>query len=129
MRRLRTHAWHHHRRHQIRVRSRRARHAYLDRRSAHARFLTLLARRFLPAWRQPTELRQAVRARLPGIARLEQEASGAEAAGRGDCQDGGEISRSADAADELNLNFNTTREKTDEHRACFEKTPADTEVA
>src|SRR5262249_56896373 len=70
-------------RHQVRVRrSRRA--PRLDRRGAHARLLAILAARRVGAGIEPAELRQAVRARLPGDARLGQTAARAgSAAGRG----------------------------------------------
>ena len=61
----------------------RGRRARAHRRSADARFLALLARRYLARRHEPAVLRQAVRARLSRDARLEQEGAGAEAAARG----------------------------------------------
>ena len=55
-------ARHHHRRHQVRVRRPRRRHAPADRRGAHARLLALLARRRLPPGRrQPSFDKQPLR--------------------------------------------------------------------
>src|SRR5262249_51229790 len=59
----------------------------------------LLAGRFVQGRHEPAVLRQAVRARLPRDARLEQDAAGAEAAAGSDQQDFGEVSRSAAAPD------------------------------
>ena len=53
-------------------------------RNADAGFLALLAGGRIPRRHQPAELRQAVRARLSGNARLEQDSAGAEGAGRRD---------------------------------------------
>ena len=53
-----------------------------DRRSADARFLAVLAGRPVPARQEPAELRQAIRARLPRNAGLEQDAARARAARR-----------------------------------------------
>ena len=80
-RRVRAPARHHHRRHEVRVRAARRR-ADPDRRGADARLLALLAGRQLRAGQAAAELRQAVRARLPGEHRLEQAAAGAGAAAR-----------------------------------------------
>jgi phosphoribosylaminoimidazole-succinocarboxamide synthase len=66
-----------------------------DRRGADARLFALLARGRLRAWRQPAELRQAVRPRLPRADQVEQAATRALAAGRCDCPDAGEVCRSA----------------------------------
>jgi phosphoribosylaminoimidazole-succinocarboxamide synthase len=78
---LRARARHHHRRHQVRVRPRRRRQLYLIDEA-----LTPDSSRFWPAdqWQpgiEPAELRQAVRARLPRDARLEQAGPGPAAAG------------------------------------------------
>ena len=85
---LRAAARHHHRRHQVRVRPGRGRHADADGRGADARLVALLAAGRLPRGRQPAQLRQAVPARLArGRARrrpaLEQEGAGAGAARAG----------------------------------------------
>ena len=66
---------------QVRVRHRRRRHAAPDRRGADPRLLALLAGGRLPRGHQPAVLRQAVRARLPGDAGLEQDRARPEAAG------------------------------------------------
>ncbi len=69
---LRPGARHHHRRHQVRVRHA-GRRAHPHRRGADAGLLALLAGRRLRGGREPAELRQAVRARLPGDAGLGQD--------------------------------------------------------
>ena len=76
----------HHRRYQVRIRLRGWRTG-VGRRSAHAGFVAVLARRKLPARRRAVLLRQAVRARLPGVDPLEQAAARAAAAGGGGRQD------------------------------------------
>src|SRR5207302_6241821 len=55
---------------------------HAHRRGADAGLLALLARRQLSRGREPAELRQAVRTRLPGDARLEQAGAGTETATR-----------------------------------------------
>ncbi len=80
-------ARHHHRRHQVRVRAGRRRHALPDRRGADAGLLALLASRRVPRGNQPAELRQAVRARLPRDAGLGQASARSIAAGRDHRQD------------------------------------------
>src|SRR5690348_10865301 len=69
---VRSGARHHHRRHQVRVRHRRGRQAVRDGRDADAGFLALLAGGPIPRRHQSAELRQAVRAQLPGNTGLEQ---------------------------------------------------------
>ena len=59
-----------------------ARHADADRRGADPGFVALLAGGHLRAGHEPALLRQAVRARLPRDARLEQDAARPAAAGR-----------------------------------------------
>src|SRR3984957_3829355 len=66
---------HHHRRHEIRI-SHARRRTDMDRRSAHARFLALLAGRSVRAGQSAAFVRQAVRPRLFGTHRLEQTTSG-----------------------------------------------------
>src|SRR5262249_54562568 len=78
---------------------RRGRAPGADRRGAHRRLLALLARRPVPAGIQPPVLRQAVCARLPRDARLEQEAPGAAPSARGARQDLGEVPRGALSTD------------------------------
>ena len=72
---------HHHRRHEVRIRLR-GRRTGAGRRSADAGFVALLAGGHVQAGRPAVLLRQAVRARLPGIDPLEQAAAGAAAARR-----------------------------------------------
>jgi phosphoribosylaminoimidazole-succinocarboxamide synthase len=77
-RRIRGHARHHHRRHQVRIRPRRQRRAAPDGRSPDRRFLALLAGGLVRPGHVAAVLRQAVRARLPGNPdRLEQDRAGA----------------------------------------------------
>ena len=80
---------HHHRRHEVRVRAGRRRgpgdRRGPDRRSPDARFVAVLAPGSVPAGRRRPQLRQAVRARLPGRDPLEQAAAGAVAARRRSC--------------------------------------------
>ena len=71
--RLRRAARHHPGRHQVRVRHRCRRPPVRDGRDADAGFVALLAGRRIPGRHQPAELRQAVRARLPGNAGLGQD--------------------------------------------------------
>ena len=75
-------ARHHHRRHEVRVRAGAGRRTAADRRGADAGLLALLAGRQLPGRHQPAQLRQAVRARLPGDAGLEQARAGPATAAR-----------------------------------------------
>src|SRR5690606_16747550 len=89
----------HHRRHQVRVRTGQQGRTDPDRRGADARFLALLAGGSVPSRVEPAELRQAVRARLPGGERLEQATPGAVAAAGGGREDRGEVSRSPGPAD------------------------------
>ena len=116
--RVRAHTRHHHRRHQVRVRSRRSRQAGVDRRGADPGFVALLAGRPVPAGQQPAQLRQAVRARLAGSQRLEQAGAGAGAAGRNRRQDRRQVPRGDDAAAGLNVFFRRrTRSNTKKKRA------------
>src|SRR5690606_19176634 len=71
---------HHPRRHEVRVRPDRRRHAAAHRRGVDARFVAVLAGRPVRTRTAATELRQAVRPRLPRGDRLEQAAAGARAA-------------------------------------------------
>ena len=90
---------HHHRRHQVRVRPGRRRASAPHRRGPDPGLLPLLARRPVPARHQPAELRQAVRARLPGDPGLGQDPARARAAPGDHRQDGGEIPRGGAAPD------------------------------
>ena len=93
-RRARARARHHHRRHQVRIRRRRSRAPDADRRGADAGFVALLAGRHVSARHEPAELRQAVRARLPGDAGLGQAPARAETAARSHRADQREVRRS-----------------------------------
>ena len=73
----------HHRRHEVRVRPRRRRHARPRRRGVHARLVALLAGRRVRAGRRAAVVRQAVRARLLRDARLGQDRPGPRAPRRG----------------------------------------------
>ena len=73
----------------------------LDRRGADARFIALLAGCLLQARHQPAELRQAIRARLSGVAALEQKAAGAASAARHSGAHQRQLSRGAQATDGL----------------------------
>ena len=77
----------------------RGRLARAHRRSAHARFLALLAGRHLARRHEPALVRQAVRARLSRDARLEQDGAGAEASAGSHRRHAREVSGSAVSAD------------------------------
>ena len=79
---VRARARHHHRRHEVRVRPRRERHAARHGRSADAGLVALLARGHLQGRLLAAELRQAIHPRLSRDARLEQAGAGPEAAAR-----------------------------------------------
>ena len=105
---LRADPRHHHRRHQVRVRRRRQRHPAPDRRGPDPRLVPLLARGPVPPRHQPAELRQTVRARLPGDPGLGQDRAGPGTAPSDHRQDRGKICRGRAAVDRRRL---TTRRR------------------
>ena len=94
-RRLRRDTRHHHRRHQARIRRRRARNPPLDRRDPDTGLVALLAQDELPHRHQPAILRQTIRPRLARIPTLEQEGPRAAPAPRRAVEDLRKIPRSA----------------------------------
>src|SRR5690606_27183855 len=92
---------HHHRRHQVRIRHRRAGYSASDGRGAHTGFVAILGRRAVSGRHQSAFLRQADRAQLAGAKRLEQAATGAAGAGGSAAAHGGAVQRSAGKADRL----------------------------
>ena len=99
---VRARARHHHRRHEVRVRPRRERHAARHGRGADAGLVALLARGHLQGRLLAAELRQAVHSRLSRDARLEQAGAGPEAAARRHRAHAREVRRSARSGSRAN---------------------------
>src|SRR5437762_9372497 len=91
--------WNHCCRLKIRIRNCRRRTDF-DRRVFDPGFVSLLARRPICHWPKSAEFRQTICSRLSRDSRLEEDASGAFVAERGDCENFGQIHRSVRAVDQ-----------------------------